>query len=65
MCVVGGIWANDGGGDSSQLSFLYESAATTETIGRYSFVGAGMFTRTICLKIRVNLFFVLQTRKKS
>jgi hypothetical protein len=23
------------------LSFLYESAATTETIGRYSFVGAG------------------------
>ena len=26
---------------SSKLSFLYESAATTETIGRYSFVGAG------------------------
>ncbi|KAK2757666.1 anthranilate synthase component 1 [Arachnomyces sp. PD_36] len=25
---------------SSRLSFLYESAATTETIGRYSFVGA-------------------------
>jgi hypothetical protein len=25
----------------SKLSFLYESAATTETIGRYSFVGAG------------------------
>lgn len=27
--------------DRSKLSFLYESAATTETIGRYSFVGAG------------------------
>ncbi|PYH91510.1 anthranilate synthase component I [Aspergillus ellipticus CBS 707.79] len=27
--------------DKSKLSFLYESAATTETIGRYSFVGAG------------------------
>lgn len=26
----------------SKLSFLFESAATTETIGRYSFVGAGM-----------------------
>ncbi|KAJ5303499.1 hypothetical protein N7476_010298 [Penicillium atrosanguineum] len=26
--------------ESSRLSFLYESAATTETIGRYSFVGA-------------------------
>ncbi|KAB8220713.1 ADC synthase [Aspergillus novoparasiticus] len=26
--------------DKSKLSFLYESAATTETIGRYSFVGA-------------------------
>ncbi|KAL5333022.1 ADC synthase [Aspergillus crustosus] len=26
--------------EKSQLSFLYESAATTETIGRYSFVGA-------------------------
>ncbi|KAJ6162978.1 hypothetical protein N7497_002957 [Penicillium chrysogenum] len=26
--------------DSSRLSFLFESAATTETIGRYSFVGA-------------------------
>ncbi|KAJ5884271.1 ADC synthase [Penicillium tannophilum] len=26
--------------ENSQLSFLYESAATTETIGRYSFVGA-------------------------
>jgi hypothetical protein len=25
----------------SKLSFLFESAATTETIGRYSFVGAG------------------------
>lgn len=25
----------------SNLSFLYESAATTGTIGRYSFVGAG------------------------
>lgn len=25
----------------SNLSFLFESAATTETIGRYSFVGAG------------------------
>lgn len=29
--------------DRSKLSFLYESAATTETIGRYSFVGAGAF----------------------
>ncbi|GKZ21056.1 anthranilate synthase component 1 [Aspergillus brasiliensis] len=27
--------------EKSKLSFLYESAATTETIGRYSFVGAG------------------------
>ncbi|KAJ5662437.1 uncharacterized protein N7477_010053 [Penicillium maclennaniae] len=26
--------------EKSRLSFLYESAATTETIGRYSFVGA-------------------------
>ncbi|BCR83091.1 anthranilate synthase TRP2 [Aspergillus chevalieri] len=26
--------------EKSKLSFLYESAATTETIGRYSFVGA-------------------------
>ncbi|CAG8401555.1 unnamed protein product [Penicillium salamii] len=26
--------------ENSRLSFLYESAATTETIGRYSFVGA-------------------------
>ncbi|KAI9038166.1 anthranilate synthase TRP2 [Aspergillus affinis] len=26
--------------ENSKLSFLYESAATTETIGRYSFVGA-------------------------
>ncbi|KAJ5898832.1 Anthranilate synthase component 1 [Penicillium taxi] len=26
--------------ESSKFSFLYESAATTETIGRYSFVGA-------------------------
>jgi len=26
----------------SKLSFLFESAATTETIGRYSFVGSGM-----------------------
>lgn len=27
--------------ENSKLSFLFESAATTETIGRYSFVGAG------------------------
>jgi anthranilate synthase component 1 len=26
----------------SKYSFLFESAATTETIGRYSFVGTGM-----------------------
>ena len=37
-------------GNSSKLSFLYESAATTETIGRYSFVGAGVwFSRFIFL----------------
>lgn len=29
----------------SRLSFLFESAATTETIGRYSFVGAGRYLR--------------------
>lgn len=34
--------ANVIGLSRSKLSFLYESAATTETIGRYSFVGAGM-----------------------
>lgn len=27
---------------NTRLSFLFESAATTETIGRYSFVGAGL-----------------------
>lgn len=27
----------------SRLSFLFESAATTETIGRYSFIGAGRY----------------------
>ncbi|ODH13481.1 anthranilate synthase component I [Paracoccidioides brasiliensis] len=31
---------------NSKLSFLYESAATTETIGRYTFVGAGMSSST-------------------
>ncbi|CBF75591.1 anthranilate synthase TRP2 [Aspergillus nidulans FGSC A4] len=30
--------------ENSKLSFLYESAATTETIGRYSFVGADPHT---------------------
>lgn len=28
----------------SKLSFLYESATTTETIGRYSFLGAGTWS---------------------
>ncbi|GAD93005.1 anthranilate synthase component I, putative [Paecilomyces variotii No. 5] len=34
----------------SKLSFLYESAATTETIGRYSFVGAGWYRVVKVLK---------------
>lgn len=28
----------------SKLSFLFESASTTETIGRYSFVGASQYS---------------------
>ena len=30
-------------GAQAEYSFLFESAATTETIGRYSFVGASKF----------------------
>ncbi len=29
----------------SRYSFLFESAASSETIGRYSFVGASKFVR--------------------
>jgi hypothetical protein len=29
----------------SKLGFLFESAATSETIGRYSFVGTGQHTK--------------------
>lgn len=51
----GGVWGrnvedeetDDEMRDRSKLSFLYESAATTETIGRYSFVGAGAFSLSI------------------
>jgi len=42
--------------ENSKLSFLYESAATTGTIGRYSFVGANP------LKV-INLALVMARRK--
>jgi hypothetical protein len=35
----------------SKLSFLFESAATTETIGRYSFVGAGRSVASAALEL--------------
>ena len=47
LSTVSKIWSWNGslcllcGRSESRLSFLFESAATTETIGRYSFVGAG------------------------
>jgi hypothetical protein len=34
------------GRSKSKLGFLFESAATTETIGRYSFVGTGQSANT-------------------
>lgn len=38
-----GLHADRTSRSKSKLSFLFESAATTETIGRYSFVGAGLY----------------------
>lgn len=43
--------------NSSKLSFLYESAATTETIGRYSFVGAGVHPKWLqCVNMLADCF---------
>ena len=33
--------------ESSKLSFLFESASTTETIGRYSFIGVGQWSQLL------------------
>jgi anthranilate synthase component 1 len=35
----------EGSSSTTKLSFLFESAATTETIARYSFIGAGGWLR--------------------